>query len=322
MISLHADNSILIQDNNKNLHLRLAKQDTNTIYIGNNNQNITIQQKITLVNNTNTILKEIKKDLSHVQTTKSDISKKFDSLIKQNREKQAKQINALKMKFQNILTTQAQSTDKIDTLQADIDTLITTNETNIKQLEAQISQMQTDITYLMQAFHKGDLEVLSFFGLHVDGIYIDDTFYKGVGVGYERLFNSTLFARGVSLITNITLCMGSEENIIEDEDKTLLLLDIGLKKPFNHQSQNYHSYAKGALGYMAVDESSLYLKLGLGIERYNKKNKIALDLHYLGIFEKESTIIQRHLLGNAEVRKEKSFQNALGLTLSVAFSGF
>jgi len=324
MISLHADNSLLVQDKNKALNLKQKSKQlgTNTIVIGDNNQNITINQQISLIDNSTHILKEIKTALADVNNHKKSITEKFHTLLQQNNTKHAKQLSQLNHQYQTIISKQQLSQTKIQELKSDINQLIENNEDAIKELKKQISHMKTDIATLMQAFHNGNLAALSFYSLHIDGLYSDETFYKGAGVGYERLFNSALFDKGLSLITNVTLLTGTEENIIKDEDKTLFLFDLGLKKPFSDVHNNYTSYGKGSLGYMAGDESSLFVKLGIGIEKYNKKNKIALDLNYLGLFEKEHTIITTHLLGNAQVRKEKKYQSAIGLTLSIAFSSF
>jgi len=322
--SLNANNSISIEDKNKKLTIaQKSKQyGQNSIMIGNNNQHITITQQINVIDSSNTMLRDIKSALKDAQQNQEAITEKFQTLLQDNNTQQSRQIQALKEQFQTFVLKHQLAKDNIKNLESNIDQLIASNESEIKKLKNKISHMQTDITFLMQEFKKGNLSSLSFCTLHIDGVYLDSTFYKGAGIGYERLYNSTLVDEGMSLITNLSILSGTEDSIIQDEDKLFYLFDIGLKKPFSTDKNTYSTYGKSSLGYLWGDENSLYIKLGLGVEKYNKKNKISLDLNYMGIFEKEDKIITRHLLGNAQVTNDKKYQSALGLTLNISFTGF
>lgn len=324
IVSLHADNDVTIQDGNKRVTIDQSAKNlgNNSISIGDHNQNITINQQIQVINNSNEILESIKTELKHAKQNQNSIREKFQILLTHKIDTQTAQIKKLDQQFQQIITTNAQSDQKIDTIQQEIDRLIVTNTDEIKRLEQRITNVEKDISFLMQELKNGNLTALSFYGLHVEGVYLNESFYKGAGIGYERLFNSSMFGDTISLVTNLSFISGTEETIIEDIDKQFFLFDIGVKKPFVDIDTSYSSYGQGGVGYLWGDENSLYLKLGLGIEKYNKKNKIALELNYLGILEKEETSVNTHILGNAEVETEKKYQSAIGLTLSISFSSF
>jgi len=322
-IIAHAENTTLIKNDNKNLTILQSSKTygTNAITIGDNNQNITINQKIELIDNSNKILIDIKQVFQNITQNSDKISDKFKNLLAKSDTKQTKKIEKLKNRYEQLISSNKNIKNQITDLKMDIDSIILENNTQIQKLKEQIQNMKNDISFLMKEFNKGNLKTMSFYTLHIEGAYINSSFYKGVGVGYERLYNNSIF-EGIALITNLSILTGTEENIIKDIDKQFYLFDIGIKKPFSISQTSYNTYGKSRIGYLWGDESSLYLKLGIGTEKYNKKNKMAVELNYFGIFEKEKKVIKTHILGNAEITENKKYQHGVSLLLSISFKGF
>lgn len=324
LLTLKAENNINIQDGNKQVNIKQSSKELghNIISLGSHNQNVTINQKISLIDNTNDLLVTIKNELKHALQNQNSIGEKFHMLLQKRMGTQTDKIEQLNRQFQAIIVEHQNTKDNINHLQKKIGQLITENNNEIKNLKNRLVRVETDIVYLMQELKNGNLASLFFYGLQVYGLYLDGTFYKGAAIEYERLFNSSMFDDTLSIVTNLSILTGTEETLIGDEEQQFYLFDIGVKKPFTDIDTSYHSYGKSSLGYLWGNENSLYIKLGIGIEKYNKKNKIALELNYLGILEKEETVINTHVLGNAQVHNKKKFQNAVGLTLNISFSGF
>ena len=316
----YAKNSTTILDNNHNMTILQSSKTygKNTINIGNNNRNITINQKIELINSSNKILKNIQQYLKNIKHNKNQISLEFKKLLTTNNTIQREKIVLLRNHYHQLINNNKIIKNRISELKSTIDDIILENNQQIKNLKEQIQNMHNSISFLMKEFYKGNLKTISFYTFHIEGVYIDKYFYKGVGIGYERLYNSSVF-NSIALLTTLSFLSGTEDNIIENLNKQIYLFDIGIKNPFKILQTSYSTYGKSNIGYLWGDESSLYLKLGIGMEKFNDKNKIGISLNYLGIFEKEEKKIRTHILGNAEITKYKGYQHGISLEFAISF---
>jgi len=323
VVFAHAKNSTIVNDNNENMAISQSSKafGTNTIVIGDNNKDITINQKIELIDNSNKILIDIKRSFQNIVQNRDDISNKFNKLLENSDIRHMEKIKILKKNYEQLISSNTNIKNQISNLKTDIDTIIIDNNTQIKKLKEQIQNMENSISFLMREFYKGNLNSISFYTFRIEGAYIDSYFYKGIGISYERLYNNSIFD-GIALLANLSMLSGTEENIIENLDKQFYLFDIGIKKPFSNVQTSYNIYGRGSMGYLWGDESSLYLKLGIGVEKYNDKNKIGVELNYFGILEKEKKLIKTHILGNAEIKDSKEFQHGISIAVTISFKGF
>ena len=321
--TLYAQNSTVIQKNNSHLNItqKAHQYGNNTIQIGDNNKNITISQKIEVIDNSNKLLSTIKASLSDIKLHKSEIKTAFEKLLRNQNNNTKRKIEKLQQKFALLDTQTNISSKKIQTLEKDIDNIIQHNKNELTKLKTKINHMQNNIAFLMNEFHQGNLTTLSFYGLYIDAFYLNNTFYKGAGAEYERLFNSSQ-KYNFSLVANFSITNANETNIIEDNNKQFYMFDIGIKKPFITGKREYSIYQEGNIGYLWGDENSLYFKLSIGTEKINKKNKITAELSYMGVLDKETTTIQTHIFGNAEVFRKKEYQHAIALRVMISFASF
>ena len=323
VVYISADNSISIKNYNENVTIDQQSYNygTNSIYIGDNNRQITINQTIEIKKYSNKILLNIKESLKNLSLNKNKISNDFQKLLKKSDAKLQQKINKLHDKFNKISSFDKDLKNKIASLKLDIDNVININNIEIEKLKKRILIIESDVAFLMDQFNRGNLNSVSFYKLYVEGTYINSTFYKGVGFGYERLYNSSTF-QGLSLVVNLSTLSGVESSIIKDLNKEFYLFDIGVKKPFSTLLYPYNLYTKGSVGYLWGDEKSLFFKVGAGVEKYNKKNKISLAINYLAILEKENQIVKTYLLGSAQVTTNKEYQHGISLELSISFTTF
>lgn len=314
---IKADNTTIIDDHNEAITIKQKSKNLgiNSIVIGDNNQKITINQKIEIKNFSNKVLSDIKNSLNNLSQNRDKIASDFTKLLAKKELDSQTEIDKLYAEYNKIITSNENTQERVKHLELNIENVIDANNLEIQKLKKRIENMEDDISFLMNEFNQGNLDVLSFYTVHIDAVYISSVLYKGAGVGYERLYNSSIL-QSLSLIANISTLAGVEKNAIEDIDKQFYLFDIGVKKPF---SAYKNLYGKSGIGYLWGDEKSLYFKLAIGIEKYNKKNKLGVELGYFGVFEKQEKIVTTHRLGSAESRTNKEFQHGISFLLSISF---
>ena len=314
----HRSKDINIHDisttgDNSPINLNIVKRDTYKI-------------EQTLVN--------IKVEINKQNYDKEATQKKFqniDTILTKYKDQNLKQIDKLRQNISNLhqeftrLSTLEDNTVKLkknfQNFQKNIDININYIQNNITNIKLQLNTNKANISTLMEAFKQGNLSTLSFYTPYIQTININDTWYKGLGLEYERLYNSSAL-KDFSLTINLSMIGAEEKNQYISEDKQFFLFDLGIKKPIYAIDKSYGIYTKGSLGYLWNDEQSTYTKLGIGIEKYNKKHKINFEIHYFGVFEKESTAIINHHLGNDEVIQSKNFEHGIALIFGLSFNSF